>query len=243
MPEAKTSEQHEAVQQTVRDLLQGVHDPRRAAKLVAAVVVHHAPELHEWAQAQLRSRHGFIPLLPQPISVAKPAAAQFQAIFGVRPMIIPQTLTPASDAILDAQIAYFQVDPELGRLCVVLHLAPALRIWVVIRQYVRDHEGSGWIDRSSLLDALKTQGIAYTSRHLRRVLASGEGLFWNTTRERVYMRSWVHAAALLTRMALATKVGRTRAQPTGSARDVRAGHWQSRSLGSAALRRLVCLPQ
>ena len=208
MPEAKTNAQHEAVKQTVRDLLQGVHDSRRAATLVAAVIAHHAPELHEWAQVQLRSRHGFVPLLPQPIRVAKPAAAQFQAIFGVRPIITPQTLTPASDAILDAQTTHFQVDPELGRLCVVLHLAPALRIWVVIRQYVRDHDGSGWIDRSSLLDALKAQGIAYTSRHLRRVLASGEGLFWNATRERIYMRSWVHAAALLTRMARATNVGR-----------------------------------
>ena len=134
--------------------------------------------------------------------------AQFQAIFGVRPVIVAQPLTASSEAYLNAQTAYFQVDPELGRLAVVLHLAPALRIWVVIRQYVRDHEGSGWIDRSSLLDALKMQGIAYTSRHLRRVLASGEGLFWNATRERVYMRSWVHVAARLTRMALATKVGR-----------------------------------
>ena len=77
----------------------------------------------------------------QPISIAKPAEAQFQAIFGVRPMIVPQTLTPASDAILDAQTTDFRVDPELGRLCVVLHLAPALRIWVVIRQHVREHDG------------------------------------------------------------------------------------------------------
>ena len=83
----------------------------------------------------------------------------------------------------------------------MLHRAPELRIWVVIRQYVREHDGSGWIDRPSLLDALKAQGIAYTSRHLRRILADGEGLFWNVTRERVYMRSWAHVAALLTNMA------------------------------------------
>ena len=155
--------------------------------------MHHAPELHEWAQALLRSRHRFLSLPPPPNSAAKPAAGQFQALFGVRPVIVAQPLRPASDA---AQTACFQVDPELGRLAVVLHLAPALRLWVVIRQYVREHEGSGWIDRQSLLDALKAQGITYSARHLRRVLASGEGLFWNVTRERVYMRSWVHVAAL-----------------------------------------------
>ena len=208
MPEAKTSEQHEAVQQIVRDLLQEVYDPKRAATLVAGVIAHHAPELHGWAQAQLRSKHGFVPFLPQPMSVAKPAAAQFQAIFGVRPVITPQTLAPASDALLDAQTTHFRVDPELGRLCVVLHLAPALRLWVVIRQYVREHEGSGWIDRQSLLDALKAQSITYSARHLRRVLAEGEGLFWNVTRERVYMRSWVHVAALMTRNAHSEKAGR-----------------------------------
>src|SRR5450432_2980297 len=56
LPEANTSEQLETVKQTIRDLLQGIDDPRRAATLVADVIVHHAPELQEWAQAQLRSR-------------------------------------------------------------------------------------------------------------------------------------------------------------------------------------------
>ena len=208
LPEAKTSAQYEVVKQTVRDLLQGVPDPKRAAALVAAVVAHHGPELYDWAQAQLRSRHSFVPLRSLQSSAAKPAEAQFQALFGVRPVIVAQPLITVSEVRSNAQTAYFQVDPELGRLCVVLHRAPELRIWAVIRQYVREHDGSGWIDRPSLLDALKAQGIAYTSRHLRRILADGEGLFWNVTRERVYMRSWAHVAALLTNMALATHSGR-----------------------------------
>ena len=90
MPEAKTNAQHEAVQQTVRDLLQGVHDPRRAAALIAAVVAHHAPELQEWAQAQLRARHPLSSASPATKQRSKPAEAQFQAIFGVRPIIAPE---------------------------------------------------------------------------------------------------------------------------------------------------------
>ncbi|MEO8396529.1 MAG: hypothetical protein ABI700_26280 [Chloroflexota bacterium] len=209
MPEAKTSAQHEAVQQTVRDLLQGVDDPRRAAALVAAVVAHHAPELHEWAQAQLRSRHGFVPLRPtSPMAVAKPAATQFQALFGVRPVIVPQALKTASDGLTEASIATLQVDPELGRLCVALHLAAPLRIWVVIRQFVREHDGSGWIERKRLRELLKTYQIVCSDRHLRRILTNGEDIFWNVTRQRVYMRSWAHLAATLTETALAAHSGR-----------------------------------
>ena len=164
MPGAKTNEQHEAVKQTVRDLLQGVDDPRRVAALVTAVITHHAPELHDWAQAQLRSRHGFVPLLSQhPITVTKPAEAQFQAIFGVRPIIVQQPVISVSDTRWDAETTHFRVDPELGRLCVALHLAPALRVWVVLRQQVREQGGSGWIERERLREALNAQTITCSS--------------------------------------------------------------------------------
>ena len=209
MPGAKTNENHETVKQTVRDLLQGVQDPRQAAMLIADVVAHHAPELHGWAEAQLRARHPWLRLPgSHQVTTPNPPEALFQAVFGVQPTVAQDPKIKPTAALTGAQTKALRVDPELGRLCVVLHLAPALRLWVVIRQHVRDHAGSGWIDRPSLLEALRTQGIAYSARHLRRVLASGEGLFWNATHERVYMRSWAYLAATLTSMAMTANIGR-----------------------------------
>ena len=207
MPSAGTHQQQETVKQTVRELLQGVDDPRRAAALVVAVITHHAPELHEWAQAQLRARHGFVPQLSAQ-SAPKPAEAQYQTIFGVRPVIAPQAQIAASECLPDAQAAQFRVDPELGRLCIALHLAPVLRLWVVVRQYVREHDGAGWIERKQLRQVLNTNQIGCSARHLQRLLTDGEGAFWNVTRQRVYMRSWGHLAVTLTQTAQAAKIGR-----------------------------------
>ncbi len=208
MPEASASAPHEAVKQTVREVLGGVHDPQRAAALIAAVVAHHAPELQAWAQAQLRARHPSVRFPAyQTTPIAKPPEAQFAAIFGVQPVIAPAARSEAAASCPGAQDAHLRVDPELGRLCVALHCAPELRLWVIIRQQVRNEGGSGWIARPRLVEALKVHGVNCSARHLRRLLASGEGVFWNVTRERVYMRSWGHLAAILTQAALGAKVG------------------------------------
>ena len=100
-----------------------------------------------------------------------------------------------------------RVDPELGRLCVALHRAPELRLWVILRALVRDEGGSGWIERQALVEALTTHHIRCSARHLRRLLANGEGIFWNVTRERVYMRSWGYVAAALVGQARAARIG------------------------------------
>lgn len=208
MPEAGTKAPQETVQQTVRELLRGVHDGRRAAALIAAVVTHHAPELQAWALAQLRARHPRIPIPPALQNpTVKPPEAQYQAIFGVQPVVAPKPLLNAGEARPGAQPTHFRIDPELGRLCIALHRAPELRVWIVLREYVREHGGSGWMGRKDLTQALKEQGIACSARHLRRLLAGGEGVFWNVTRERVYMRSWAHLATTLTQAAMTAKVG------------------------------------
>ena len=217
MPGARTNAAHKAVQQAVRDLLQGVQDPRRAAALIADVVAHHAPELRAWAEAQLRARH---PWLRLPGSVQNPAVkppeAQYQALFGVQPMIALQASEPPAVAATDAQTMALRVDPELGRLCIALRWAGALRLWVVIRQSVREQGGAGWMARPALRDALGTYGVKCSARHLRRLLASGEGLFWNVTRERVYMRSWAYLAAQLTQQALVAHIGQAERNRLGS---------------------------
>jgi hypothetical protein len=139
--------------------------------------------------------------------VAKPLEAQYQAIFGIQPVIAPASLTPAVANRTDGTTTHFRIDPELGRLAVALHCAAELRLWVVMRQYVRDHGGSGWIAREELVPLLKAQGIGYTARHVRRLLADGEGRFWNVAPQRVYMRSWAHLAAGLTQEAQHAKLG------------------------------------
>ncbi|MEO8392153.1 MAG: hypothetical protein ABI700_04090 [Chloroflexota bacterium] len=140
-----------------------------------------------------------IALSPKP-SAARTPEELYRSIFGVMPVIVQETPQQAPET--------FQVDPELARLSVALHLAPALRIWVIIRQCVREQSGSGWISRDALRQALKAQQIPYTDRHLRRVLVSGEGTFWNVTRQRIYMRSWTYVAVALTGAALQEHTGR-----------------------------------
>ena len=217
MPGARTNAEHEAVQQTVRDLLQGVQDPRRAAALIADVVAHHAPELRGWAEAQLRARHPWLRLPGSPQNPAvKPPEAQYQALFGVKPIIAPQALKAPAEAAPGAQTMALRVDPELGRLCIALRRAGALRLWVVIRQHVREQGGAGWMERAALRQALGTYGVTCSARHLRRLLASGEGLFWNATRERVYIRSWAHLAAHLTQQALTARIGQAERNRLGS---------------------------
>lgn len=196
------------VQQTVRDLLQAIHDPQRAAAVIAAVVAHHAPELREWAQALLRARHPRVVLpLQLQTSVVKPPEAQYAAIFGVQPSIGQQPRVRAVVERTTPSGRHLRIDPELGRLAIALHCAAELRIWVVLRQYVREQGGSGWIERSHLAQVLQAEGVRYTARHLRRLLGGGEEGFWNATRQRVYMRSWSHLAAHLTRLAEKTRCG------------------------------------
>lgn len=60
-----------------------------------------------------------------------------------------------------------RVDPELARLCIALDLAPQFRLWLALRNE------TGWTS----LDNVKLP-VEITPRHLRRILASGEGIFW-----------------------------------------------------------------
>lgn len=157
-----------------------------------------------------------IPALPTPPAAPAQrlttAEQLYKSLFGVLPTIIEAPEAPK-------EAATFRIDPELGRLAIALHLSAQLRAWMIIRDEVREAAGSGWIERSRLVEALDAQGIHYTERHLRRLLldtpdhlreknVSIEGLFWDVTRKRIYMRSWVHVAKGLTSLAQIAQVGR-----------------------------------
>jgi hypothetical protein len=110
---------------------------------------------------------------------ALPDAEQtYQTLFGVAPVV----RAPAEP---------IRVDWEQGRLAIALHQAAPFRLWLLGRDLTRRGDGSGVVTRKALWGQLKRHNITYTRRHFNRLLASGEGLFWHTYDDQLYLRSTV----------------------------------------------------
>lgn len=72
------------------------------------------------------------------------------------------------------------------------------RLWFLLRQL--DEAGRGWVKRSDLYKAYTggTSPLRFCSRrHLARLLAEGEGLFWTAEKERIWIRGQAKVAAAL----------------------------------------------
>jgi hypothetical protein len=95
-----------------------------------------------------------------------------------------------------------QLDPELARLSIGLHLASEFRLWVVGRHLNRDETGSGKVAKKEFFTALRNFGIKYSRQHRRRLLNSGERLFWNEDKKYIYVRSSQHVAREFTQLAI-----------------------------------------
>ena len=95
-----------------------------------------------------------------------------------------------------------RVDPELARMAVGLHLASGFRLWSILRHLSREGDGSGKVARSDFKSALHHYRIDYSRQHLNKLLRDGEGLFWNTSRHEIYLRSSIFVAQQLTQRAL-----------------------------------------
>jgi len=95
-----------------------------------------------------------------------------------------------------------RVDPELARVAVGLHCASPFRLWVVGRSITRQGNGSGKIAKTELKAVLEGLGVRYTRQHLNAILRAGEGLFWNTDRLFLYLRSSQFVAQQLTQKAI-----------------------------------------
>lgn len=189
------------IKQTILHLIASIHDGERAGAMVARLVAGHAPELTTWADDQLFRRFKRSFAAPSPAAPPSPEA-YFRAMFGVAPTIVE---TPSSAA---ANHAALLVDPELGRLAVVLHVAAHFRLWTIGRHLNRSASGSGCIGVNTLTHALPEHGISYSQRHIRRLLDSGEGLFWNRSGNRLFLRGWAYVAAHLSTRAQADRVGK-----------------------------------
>lgn len=97
-----------------------------------------------------------------------------------------------------------RADPELGRLAISFNQAHLYRLWVVVRQIVRDEDGSGRVAKAELKRRLADYGIHYSERQIRRMLRAGEGVFWRQDRRQrqfIYLAGWQRLGADLAQRA------------------------------------------
>jgi hypothetical protein len=190
LPESGSSNERETyIKQTVLQLLRELNDLQVATKVITELVENHAPALLPWAQKLLKQRGA------QGIVLARPAPQTpeqlFKAIYGVDLQIVDPPPSPMDYPTL-------RVDPELGRLAVLLALTQPFRLWLIGRELTRDADGSGQITTSALTAAMKRFGVTCDARTVRRLLACGDGTFWNRDRNRLFLRSWGYVAVQLT---------------------------------------------
>jgi hypothetical protein len=133
-------------------------------------------------------------------------AAAFTPKASIKPSSASKKAAAAA-AILPRKARLIRIDPELARLAVVLHVAPPFRLWAIGRELTRSGNGSGLIDRDSLYKEMLRREVIHTRRHFNRLLAGGEGVFWNVDEERIFLRSWKHVACALVAEAKRLKVG------------------------------------
>jgi len=102
---------------------------------------------------------------------------------------------------------YLPTDPELARMCVLLHCAAEFRLWIILQHLTNEDEGNGIISKKTFKEALPTYDVHYTPRHLNRLLKQGEGLFWYIAENKnIYLRGWIKVGLDITRKAEASGV-------------------------------------
>jgi hypothetical protein len=72
------------------------------------------------------------------------------------------------------------------------------RLWFLLRHL--DREGRGWVNRAEAYKVFtgRTSPLQFCSRrHLARLLAEGEGLFWTADKERIWIRGQAKVATVL----------------------------------------------
>lgn len=112
----------------------------------------------------------------------------------------PQTVeqgTPDA-AQLPPQLPAVRIDVELARLAVATRRAACFRVWAVAHAL---GNGSGFIDRVELLDALTLHGYVASKRTFDQQVQRGAGTFWtyDSTTGRLYLAGAARLAVRLTR--------------------------------------------
>lgn len=94
------------------------------------------------------------------------------------------SIKPESDDLL------VLVDVELARVAIGLYLGALLRLWLIGHHVSRERfSGRGWVTVDELWNMLSQIGITMTRRHYRRLLARGNGQFWDIRQKRLFLRS------------------------------------------------------
>jgi len=109
-------------------------------------------------------------------------------------------------------------DKKLNRLAIVCNIAPAYRVWLVMRS----ESGSGQINKKELRAILSEHHIIKSKRNYDHILKTGEGILWTVQPNGIYFKSFVKVATDLTRRAYiidahtatANRVGVTRHEIT-----------------------------
>ena len=121
------------------------------------------------------------------------------------PVACARALPPPASPPVTAQETHVTLYPDLALAMLRQGRAATGRVWLLLRHL--DQAGRGWLS----LAEVRQQLTASTSpwrvcswRHLRNLLAQGDGLFWQRAQERIWLRSVPRVAATLGISALAT---------------------------------------
>lgn len=108
----------------------------------------------------------------------------------IEPLTAQQPKSPSS--------AIIKMYPDIALALLRNKLAASGRIWLLLRHL--DIKGQGWIDVETARAQLtsKDSGLRVCGwRQLRNLLAAGEGVFWQRTEDRLWLRSISKVAATL----------------------------------------------
>ena len=107
--------------------------------------------------------------------------------------------TSLDDALSIKNALSIKIDPELGRVAMGLGVACEFRVWSVARHF---YGIPGWVERETLFHTLKSARVVTTKRNFNRLLRTGDGLFWELPRNRVYLRGYIRVTRQLVKHSL-----------------------------------------
>jgi hypothetical protein len=110
----------------------------------------------------------------------------------------PVPLSSSSGSSSPAALPEVRLYPDLALAILRRRLAAAGRIWLLLRHM--DAVGRGWVTIEQARLQLTEQGSSLRVcgwRQLRKLLAQGEGLFWERSNQRIWLRALPRVAAAL----------------------------------------------
>jgi len=88
------------------------------------------------------------------------------------------------------KLRVIKTHPELNRLALKQQNDSAYLLWAILSESVRLNGLSSHYTKQSIRIESMNFGLTWTRRHLNRVLADGNGLFWTIGTKKVYLRSF-----------------------------------------------------